>query len=120
MAAKPMETMNKLEKTSAGWKSNAPDAKFYRLTQAEYDAKVELSRDVRRRLAAANRLVDALENERNDIDKANLATEGLVAKAIGGDPDYGEDSTLWESTGRKRKSEYKRAGRKTTKPAGTT
>lgn len=117
MAKSPKSDMEKLEKTAAGWKTHAPDTNFYRLTQAEFEAKIERSRDVRRRLGEAQRLVDSLENERNDVDKENLGIEGFVAKAIGGDADFGEDSTLWESTGRIRKSERKRSGRKTTKPA---
>ena len=118
MPAKPTENMNRLETTCAGWKANAPAATFYRLTQAQFDAKVERSRDVRRRLAEAQRVVNGLENERNDVDAENLELEGLIAKAVAGDADYGEDSSLYESIGRKRKSERKHPGRRAAKTDG--
>ena len=117
MAGKPAKDMERLERTCAAWKTHAPDAKFYRMGQAEYDTKIERSRDVRRRLEEARRVVAGLENERNDVDKENLELEGNVANAISGDPDFGEDSTLWEATGRTRKSERKRPGKRAAKPA---
>lgn len=118
MPTTPTKNMDRLENTGLAWKTHAPDAKFYRITQAEYDAKIERSRDVRRRLEETRRVVAGLENERNDVDKENLELESNIANAISGDPDYGEDSTLWEATGRTRKSERARAGRKVVKSAG--
>lgn len=110
--------MEKMERTGAAWLTHARDDKFYGLLHQEYDTRIERSRDVRLRLEEAHRLTAALENERNDVDKQNLELEGNIAKAIGGSPDYGENSTLWEATGRTRKSERKRPGKKTTKASG--
>lgn len=117
MSANPAKDMEKLERTGAAWNTHAQADKFYGLLHQEYDVRIERSRDVRLRLEEARRLVAALENERNDVDRENLELEGNIANAISGDPNYGENSSLWEATGRKRKSERKRPGKKATKPA---
>lgn len=118
MPRNTVSDMDKLERTGAAWLQHARDAKFYGLLHQEYDVRIERSRDVRRRLEEARRLVAALENERNDVDRENLELEVNIAKAIGGSPDHGEDSTLYEATGRKRKSERKRPGKRVAKTDG--
>jgi len=99
--------LEKLEETEVSWETNAKDAKFYNTTLAEYKARVQLSRDARALVANLQQQLDAAKNQLKSTDKENLALEKNVAKAIAGDPNYGEDSDLYEGTGRVRKSERK-------------
>jgi len=52
-----------------------------------------------------------------DTDKKNLTLETNIAKAIAGDEKYGDDSALYEGTGRVRKSQRK-TGLKRLKKSG--
>jgi hypothetical protein len=97
----------KLEETEAAWETIAPDAKFYNTTLAQYKARVQLSREARTLVANLTQQLNAAKNQLKDVDKENLALEKNVGKAIAGDPNYGEDSDLYEGTGRVRKSERK-------------
>lgn len=107
----PSKIMEQLERTAAGWKTHAPSKKFYNLSQTEFEARVQLSREARERVAEFERQLAAAINQRDDVDKENKAIERNVAKGVAGDSDYGEDSDLWESIGRKRKSERRRPGK---------
>lgn len=95
----------KLEETESAWETIAPNDKFYGLTLAEFKAKVQLSRDARTTVANIENQRTAAINKRKNVDKTNLALEKNVARAIGGDPNHGQDSDLWEATGRVRESE---------------
>lgn len=104
----PMKTgLEKLEETEAAWETNAPEAKFYNLTLAQFKAQVQLSRDARVQTASRKQQYETAKNQQKDVDKVNLGLEKNVAKAIAGDPNFGEDSDLYEGTGRVRKSERK-------------
>lgn len=111
--------LEKLEETEMAWETHAPNAKFYNMTLAEYKAKVQLSRDARTLAANLQQQLDAAKNQIKDADKENLGLEKNIAKAIAGDPNYGEDSDLYEGTGRIRKSERKTGltRKKKTEPA---
>ena len=99
--------LEKLEETEVSWETNAPDDKFYGMTLTEYKAKVQLSRDARLHVANLEQQLAAAITERNRIDHDNLDLEKNVAKSIAGDPNHGDDSPVYEGTGRVRKSERK-------------
>lgn len=104
----PMKTgLEKLEETEAAWETLAPEARFYNMTLAQYKASVQLSRDARTQTANLKQQYGAAKNQEKSVDKANLSLEKNIAKAIAGDPNFGEDSDLYEGTGRVRKSERK-------------
>ncbi len=103
----PKKALEKLELTETAWETHAPDKKFYNIGLAEYKAKVQLSRDIRATIANLEQQLTAATNQRDDIDADNLTLEQNVAKAIAGDPNFGDDSDLYEGTGRVRKSERK-------------
>jgi hypothetical protein len=103
------KALEKLEETEAAWETHAPDETFFATTLAQYKAKVQLSRDARATIASLEQQLAAAINERDRIDKENLALEQNIAKAVAGDPRHGDDSDFYEGTGRVRKSE-KRSG----------
>jgi hypothetical protein len=104
---RPKSRLEKLEGTEVSWETHAPLAKFYGLNLADYQARVQMSRDVRELIANLEQQVAAAKNDCYRIDRENLTIEQNVAYAIAGDKDYGNDSDLYEGTGRVRKSERK-------------
>jgi hypothetical protein len=99
--------LEKLEETELGWEQLAPDDSFYGMTLTQFKAKVKRSRDARALIASLKQQLQTAKNDCKDVDKENLALEVNVAKAIAGSEKYGDDSDLYESTGRIRKSEKK-------------
>jgi hypothetical protein len=104
---KPKKALEKLELTEAAWETHAPDATFYGTTLAQYKAKVETSRQIREQIANLEQQILAAMTERDTVDAGNLTLEQNIVKAIAGDPNFGDDSALYEGTGRVRKSERK-------------
>jgi phage repressor protein C with HTH and peptisase S24 domain len=101
------KALEKLEETERAWETHAPDDTFFGMTLAQFKAKVQLSRDARAALASIEQQRTAAINERDRVDKENIALEQNIAKAIAGDARYGDDSDFYEGTGRVRKSEKK-------------
>lgn len=97
----------KLEETEAAWRTHARDDSFYNTTLAQFEARVQLSRDARTLIASLKQQLVAAENQKKDVDAENLALEKNIAKGIAGDAGHGEDSDFYEGTGRIRKSERK-------------
>ena len=99
--------LEKLEETELSWATHAADDKFYDMTLAQYRAKIERSREARDLVASLNAQLSAAQNTRKTVDAENIEIERNVAKGIAGDARYGEDSDLYEGTGRVRRSERK-------------
>ena len=102
------QKLEKLEETEMAWETHAPNDTFFGMTLAQYKAKVQLSRDARTSVAGIEQQRTAAINNRERVDNENLALEQNIAKAIAGDARYGDDSDLYEGTGRVRKSEKKK------------
>ncbi|MCD9187294.1 MAG: hypothetical protein LUM44_12740 [Pyrinomonadaceae bacterium] len=100
-----LKGLAKLEETESGWETNAPGDKFFDHTLVQYKAEVQLSRDAEAEVLQKKQEFEAAKNKFKDVTKRNLKLEQNIAKAIAGDPRYGDDSALYESTGRVRKSE---------------
>lgn len=99
--------LEKLEETEKAWETHAPDDTFFGMTLAQFKARVQLSRDARSAVASIEQQKLAAINERDRVDKENLALEQNIVKAIAGDVRYGDDCDFYEGTGRVRKSEKK-------------
>lgn len=97
----------KLEETEAAWETHAANDKFYDTTLAQYKAKVQLVRDADALIASLEQQTTAAKNQKKDRTKEALTLEKHVVRGIGGDPKHGQDSDLWEGTGRVRTSERK-------------
>lgn len=102
-----LKGLAKLEETEIGWETNASDAKFFNYTLPQYKARVDLSREAQARVLELEAQLETARNTLKDINSENEELEKNIAKAIAGDPNYGDDSALYESTGRIRKSERK-------------
>lgn len=99
--------LTKLEETEASWGTHAAGEKFFNMSLADYTAVVQAARDADALVADLSRQLEAAKNRRKDALKTALALELNVAKGIAGDSKHGEDSDLYEATGRVRKSERK-------------
>ena len=111
----------KLEETEQAWETHAAEDTFFDTTLAQFKAKVKTCRDNEALIASLKQQLGAAKNKKRDDLKEALGLEKNVAKAIAGSPEHGEDSDLWEGTGRVRKSE-RRTGltrkKKTENPNG--
>lgn len=110
----------KLEETIRGWELHAPDDKFFDHTLAQFKAEVQLSRDAQAEIFQKEQELDAARNKFKDVTKRNIKLEQNIVKAITGDSRYGDDSTLYESTGRVRSSERKTGLTRKKKNGGNT
>lgn len=96
-----------LETTEAAWEQHAAADRFYDTTLAQYKTVVQTVRQAQDEVDNLKRLLESARNRRDDELKRAITLESNVAKGIAGDSRYGEDSDLYEGTGRVRKSERK-------------
>ena len=87
------------------WTTLAPAASFGGMTLAQYKAKVQPSFDARTTIDGLNAQLTAAMDKRDDADKVTTDTNSKVVKGVVGDPNYGDDSNLYEAMGYIRKSE---------------
>ena len=103
------EISEKLDRAVRAWETLAPDKSFGGMTLPEFTAKVQESLDARQALRAATDQLMVAQNARTDTDAKTLQALLLVVNAIKGDPEHGDDSSLYEACGYVRRSE-KRSG----------
>jgi len=87
------------------WTTLAPAASFGGMTLAQYKAKVQPSFDARTQLDAIEAQKTAALDTRDDADDVTSNTNQMVIKGVVGDPNFGDDSNLYEAMGYVRKSE---------------
>jgi hypothetical protein len=102
----PAEIMVDLEKIQSGWENIAPDDELNEIKLVDYKTQTEKSRDVRRRIKANELENKALLNERDDTDKDSIKMRNEVVDGARLSRRHGRNSTLYESFGYKRESEY--------------
>lgn len=107
MAVSPQEAEDKMLKILNAWKTLAPTKTFGGKTVAEFEAQVNKS------LAPRTRL-DAIEDEkkeqlalRDDEDGVTMKVIQFVVNGVLADPEYGDNSALYEAMGYVRKSDRK-------------
>jgi hypothetical protein len=105
MAGNPRENIEKINAVINAWETLRPDKTYSGMTLAQFKAKVQPSIDARVQIDVIENRVIAAQNQRDDADKASIATVQLVVNAVRGDPEDGEDSELYEAMGYVRKSE---------------
>lgn len=90
------------------------------MTLPQWKAAIKPSADARATIADLEKQLAAALNVRDDADSESTKAADKVVKAVVGDADYGDDSSLYEAMGYIRASE-KQSGltRKKTPPAGT-
>lgn len=87
------------------WTTLAPAASFGGMTLAQYKTKVQPSFDARTQLETLDAQMTAAQNTRDDSDVATSDANSKVIKGVVGDPNFGDDSNLYEAMGYVRKSE---------------
>lgn len=103
----PKETEDRLNKILNGWRKEAPDKSFGRMTLAQFETEIEPSFTARRNLADLDAQRARETNTRDDADEHSLSKADLVVAGVIGDPDFGANSSLYELMGYTRKSERK-------------
>ncbi|MCX7010135.1 MAG: hypothetical protein NTY53_23340 [Kiritimatiellaeota bacterium] len=119
MADAPKVVETKLGNLLNAWTKEAPTATFAGMTLAQFKAKVQPSLDARQQNIDLGNDLTTAEDNRDDADKVTMATILLVINAIKGDPNFGEDSPLYDTAGYVRKSERSSGKTNKTKPTKT-
>jgi trans-2-enoyl-CoA reductase len=110
----------KLDNLGTAWKNHAPKASFAGITLEQYAEKVQPSQDARDAETMASGQVKDAQANRDNADAQSMKVQQQVISAIKGDPNFGEDSPLYQAAGYVRKSDKKSGlSRKTTKPAAS-
>lgn len=107
MADTPRENEAKYTRFLEAWTTLAPDKTFGGVTLAEFTAQVGKSNAPRQTLIE---LADEKINQETNRDNEDSITMKLCERVKNGvvaDPDFGDDSALYESFGYIRKSERK-------------
>jgi hypothetical protein len=113
----PKKNANDLDNLLRAWKAHAPDKKFGGMTLDEFKAKVLPSLDSHEAVkTAAGQRRDA-QTQRTDSDVEAMKVQKLVINAIKGDPEFGDDSALYQACGYIRQSEKKSGLSRKTKTA---
>ena len=107
MPNSPKENEDKMMMVLNAWKTLAPDKKFGGLSVAQFEEQVNKSLAPRVRL-------DQIEDEkkqqqalRESEDAATLKEVQFIVNNVLADPEFGDDSALYEAMGYVRKSERK-------------
>jgi len=103
--ANGLQPDERADKILSAWTEFAPDAKFGGMTKEEFAAKVKAFTDTREQVKRTELKLKADNSAVMDADKVTTATNQLVVNAMKGDPNFGEDSELYEGCGYIRKSE---------------
>lgn len=107
MADSPKVIEDRYTRILNAWRTLAPDKTFGGMTLAQFETQVGKSDAVREKL---DQLDDQLKQEqanRQSEDEKTLKNCDAVVKSVVADPEYGDDSALYEAMGYVRKSERK-------------
>jgi hypothetical protein len=105
MPSNPQTIADSTNSIINAWTTLAPAASFGGMTLAQYQAKVKPSFDARTTIDGLNAQLTAALDTRDDADKVTADANQKVIKGVVGDPNYGDDSNLYEAMGYIRKSE---------------
>ncbi len=103
-----MDSPNQIADTTTkvvnAWGTLAPGATFAGMTLAQFKTKVQPSFDARAQITTLQEQVTSAQDKRDDADKTTVSAMQLVVNAVKGDPNYGDDSDLYDAMGYVRKS----------------
>ena len=105
MANAPKDIIEASDLIKAAWKKYAPTATFGGMTEAQYEAAVKPSYDVRSQISDHETAIAQLIPDRDLLDVPTNKINQKVIKGIVGDVNYGDDSDLYGACGYIRKSE---------------
>jgi hypothetical protein len=104
MAINPKQIANDTNSILNAWNTIAPGATFAGMTFAQYKTKVQPSFDARTRLDTLDAQMTSATDDRDNADVGTTAINQLVVNAVKGDPNYGDDSDLYDAMGYVRRS----------------
>jgi hypothetical protein len=120
MADTPKENEIKYNRFFNALTTLAPDKTFGGVTLAELSAQIAKSNTPRHRLVEIDDERKAEEANRDSEDSSTMKLCERIKNGVVADPDYGDDSALYEALGYVRKSDRKSGlTRKKTEPAKT-
>ena len=105
MSSAPKDVEAKIGNVVNAWTKLAATKTFAGMTLDQFNTAIKPSVDARQAIIDLdNEMTNALDT-RDDADKDSLALVLQVVDSVKGDPDYGQDSALYEAMGYIRKSE---------------
>jgi hypothetical protein len=107
MAKSPKDNEEKLDQILNAWKTLAADKSFGGMTAEQFETAIAPSKTSRARIDDLNNQITHAINEREAADEVSLAKGAMVVAGVVGDPNFGDDSSLYETMGYTRKSERK-------------
>lgn len=105
MPISPEAFKKKLDAVVKAWTEEASEASFASMTLARFKEAVQQSYDARAKVDRGERMAEEGANERADADVVSNDKLLLVVNAVKGDPNFGENSDLYEAMGYVRKTE---------------
>ena len=101
----PKSNEERLNRIVTAWTNLAADKTFAGVTLDQFKTAIEPSFVARRNLAEIDDQRTREANARDDADTVSMSKADKIIAAIVGDPDFGDDSSLYEACGYTRKSE---------------
>jgi hypothetical protein len=120
MPSNPQTVADSTNTLINAWTTLAPTASFGGMTLAQYTKKVQPSFDARTAIDGLEAQMTAALDNRDTADKVTSAMNQMVVNGVKGDPNYGDDSDLYDAMGYVRKSAKKSGLTKKSKTATTT
>ncbi len=110
------------EQFISAWREHAPEATFANRSLAQFEAETAEAVEVRERIKTAQTRLAGLIGERRNADLAMNDLMILIAHAVRGAPEHGENSALYRALGfipkNERRSGLKRAPQNTPESNG--
>lgn len=107
MPDSPKATLERLNKILNAWEQMAANEVFGGMTLIQFRALVTRCVNARERIADLAAQVTEATTERENADDAGLAAAKLMANGVRANPQFGEDSALYEGIGYTRTSDRK-------------
>ena len=100
----PNEIADATNQVINAWGTLAPAATFGGMTLAQFKTKVQPSFDTRTQITTLEEQLTSAQDKRDNADKVTVAATQLVVNAVKGDPNFGDDSDLYDAMGYVRRS----------------
>ncbi len=105
MSQAPKQIADATSQIINAWQTIAPAATFGGMTLAQFKTKVQPTFDTRTQIDGLNAQLTAAMDNRDNADAATASATQLVVNAVKGDPNFGDDSDLYDAMGYVRRSD---------------
>jgi len=95
----PKKVAARVQKVLDGWTTVRPTKSFAGMTLEQFKTKVQPSLDTRSQLVTLQNQATDSRVQRHQSDGASLDTAQLVVNAVKGDPEEGENGSLYAAMG---------------------